>query len=199
MPQGSDIEVLPDLPWHGFLKADYVDGIFANGKKVELVIDLLPTSWVFKKGHKIRVSIAGADWPTFQLHPELSPTNNPTDQNNIAPTITVYRDAKHPSRIKLPIIPSRPTLFEGTAKIHSRDGRYKGSAELYTFRNDVYLHCADRWFKWGVVHRSDGKHTESFKCRGDLGNLSVVVQQNKDGSYIVHANGNEISFKGSAQ
>jgi uncharacterized protein len=199
LPQGSEIEVLPDLPWHGFLQSDYVDGIFTHSKKLELVIDLLPTSWVFKKGHRIRVSIAGADWPTFQLHPDLSPTNNPTDPNNIVPTITVYHDAKHPSRIKLPIIPPKPISFEGTAKIHNRHGGYKGAAELYTFRNDVYLHSADHWFKWSVVHRSEGKHAESLKCRGDLGNLSVVVQRDKDGSYMVHANGNEISFKGTAQ
>jgi uncharacterized protein len=199
LPQDSDIEMLPDLPWHGFLQSDYIDDVFANGKKVELVIDLLPTSWVFKKGHSIRVSIAGADWPTFQLHPELSPTNNPTDPNNVVPTITIYRDAKHPSRIILPIIPPKPISFEGTAKIHGRHGGYKGTAELYTFRKEVYLHSADRWFRWDVVHRSGGKHTESIKCRGELGNLSVVVEQDKDGSSIVHANGNEISFKGTAQ
>jgi len=80
---------------------------------VELVFDLYPTSWVFKKGHRIRVSIAAADWPTFDLHPKLSPKNNPSDQANTAPTITVYHDAKHPSGIELPIIPPRP---KGTFK-----------------------------------------------------------------------------------
>ncbi len=102
---GFGIDVLPNLPWHGFKKTDYVDGIFRNSKIIKLVFDLIPTSWVIKKGHCIRVSIACADWPIFRLHPKLSPNNNPSDQNNIVPTITVYRDAEHPSGIQLPVIP----------------------------------------------------------------------------------------------
>jgi len=99
------VNVLPDLPWHGFEKAQYVDGIFADNNIVELVIDLKPTSWVFRKGHQMRVSIAAADWPTFRLNPRLSFDNNPDNPANIVPIIFVHRDAGHASRIKLPIIP----------------------------------------------------------------------------------------------
>lgn len=107
LPEGVKIDVLPDLPYHGFKDTDYVDGIFASGNVIELVLDLYPTSWVFKRGHRIRISIACADWPTFDLHPKLSQTNKPKDPNNIVPTITVYRDAGHPSRIELPVIPPK--------------------------------------------------------------------------------------------
>lgn len=99
------IDVLPDLPWHGFEKDQYVDGIFKEGNIVELEFDLLPTSWVFRKGHRIRISIACANSPTFRLHPRLAPNNVPDDPANIIPTVTVYRDAEHPSRIMLPVIP----------------------------------------------------------------------------------------------
>lgn len=103
---GADgIDVLPELPWHGYEKSQYNDAVFANGNVVQLTVDLLPTSWVFKEGHSIRVSIAGADWPTFEILPELSPTNNPDDPNNITPLITVHRNKSYPSRITLPIIP----------------------------------------------------------------------------------------------
>ena len=102
----SGVDVLPKLPWHGYEKADYVDGIFAGGKIVELKYDLLPTSWVFKKGHRIRVSIAAADWPTFRLDPKLSPSNKPDDPANIIPTVKIYRDATRPSHIELPVIPN---------------------------------------------------------------------------------------------
>lgn len=107
LPPGTRIKVLPNRPYHGFKDTDYVEKIFAGGNIVELVIDLYPTSWVFKKGHHIRVSIACADWPTFDLHPKLSPKNDPSDQANTVPTITVYRDAKHPSWIELPTIPPK--------------------------------------------------------------------------------------------
>ena len=99
------IDVLPDLPWHGFERADYVDRILSGNNVVEILIDFNPTSWVFRKGHSVRVSIACADWPTFRLHPKLSPNNMPNDPANIIPTITVYRDAEHPSRVNLPVIP----------------------------------------------------------------------------------------------
>jgi putative CocE/NonD family hydrolase len=101
----NKINVLPELPWHGFEKGQYNDAVFADGKVVQLTIDLEPTSWVFKEGHSIRVSIACADWPTFEILPELSPKNTPDDPNNIVPTITVYRNEAYPSGITLPIIP----------------------------------------------------------------------------------------------
>jgi putative CocE/NonD family hydrolase len=102
------VDVLPDLPWHGFEDTDYVNGILADGNIVEIVNDLHPTSWVFKQGHRIRVSIACSDWPTFRLNPHLyagegDPTNLPGDYT--APTITVYRSSLQPSRIELPVIP----------------------------------------------------------------------------------------------
>ena len=104
LPSEARIDVLPDLPYHGFKDSDYVKGIFAGGNIVELTFDLFPTSWVFKKGHRIRVPIACADWPTFDLHPRLSLRNDPNDPVDIVPTVIVYRDAKHPSRIELPVI-----------------------------------------------------------------------------------------------
>jgi hypothetical protein len=101
----SGIEVLPELPWHGYERAEYRDGILAGGNIVRLYFDLQPTSWVFKKGHSIRLSIACADYPTFRLTEKLSPKNKADDPANITPTITVYRDAEHPSRVLLPLIP----------------------------------------------------------------------------------------------
>ena len=101
----TEIDVLPELPWHGFEKSEYTDKIFSDGNIVEITFDLLPTSWVFRKGRRIRVSIACADSPTFRLHPKLAPNNKPNDKANIIPTITVYHDARHPASITLPIIP----------------------------------------------------------------------------------------------
>ena len=104
---GTNIDILPDLPYHGFKDTDYVDKIFAGGNIVELVFDLYPTSWVLKKDHRIRVSIACADWPTFDLHAKLSPKNDPDCPENTVPSITVYYGTKFPSRIELPIIPPK--------------------------------------------------------------------------------------------
>lgn len=101
----ESIEIKPELPWHGYEESQYNENVFANKEIVQLTVDLLPTSWVFKEGHSIRVSIAGADWPTFEILPELSPANKPGDPDNVEPIITVHRNKDYPSRITLPIIP----------------------------------------------------------------------------------------------
>jgi predicted acyl esterase len=102
----SQIDIEPELPWHGFEQGQYDPQVLANGKVVELAFDLLPTSWVFREGHSIRISIAGADHPTFAILPELSPSNDPKAADNKRPVVTVHRSAAYPSRITLPVIPA---------------------------------------------------------------------------------------------
>ena len=80
---------------------------FAQGKVVSLVIDLFPTSWVFKEGHRLRLSIAGADFPTFRLHPRISPANDPRAPTNKKPVVTVWHDPPHPSFVNLPVVLQR--------------------------------------------------------------------------------------------
>jgi uncharacterized protein len=65
----------------------------AEGEIAELVIPLLPTSYLFREGHRLRVALSGADRDHFTQHPAE------------IPTWRVYRDATHPSRIELPVMP----------------------------------------------------------------------------------------------
>ena len=53
----------------------------------------MPTSYIFEAGHRIRVTITGADKDTA-LTPQLDPP----------PTVQIYREADHASYIELPII-----------------------------------------------------------------------------------------------
>ncbi len=63
------------------------------GEVAELTFDLWATSVLVKKGHRIRVAIAGADQDTFFRYPKEGGT----------PTITVYRDRLHASHFELPV------------------------------------------------------------------------------------------------
>lgn len=45
----TGIDVLPDLPWHGYETAQYNADVFSDGGVVELTFELFPTSWTFKK------------------------------------------------------------------------------------------------------------------------------------------------------
>ncbi|UCF66071.1 MAG: hypothetical protein JSV80_09695 [Acidobacteriota bacterium] len=59
----------------------------------ELVLDLHPTSTVFNAGHRIRVTIMGAD------------ADNTESTGAPNPTIAVYHSQTHPSHITLPTVP----------------------------------------------------------------------------------------------
>jgi putative CocE/NonD family hydrolase len=101
----SAIDVRPELPWQGFRESDYFDRVFDGDAPVRLTLDLLPTAWTFRRGHRIRVALAGADWPTFQLHPALAPGNDPADPANVSPVLTIHRDPLRASNLRLPVIP----------------------------------------------------------------------------------------------
>ena len=70
------------------------------GEIYRLEIEVLPVSYVFKAGHRIRLEIANGDSPltdsvfTHPYHPTLMGTD------------TVHHNAAHPSRILLPVIRS---------------------------------------------------------------------------------------------
>ncbi len=64
-------DVEPELPWQSYKRADYDSVPFINGTYRNLKFNLNPHSWKFKKGHKIRISIAGADKDNFEFNPDL--------------------------------------------------------------------------------------------------------------------------------
>jgi len=57
-----------------------------------LIFDLLPTSYLFNKGHRIRVAISGVDRDYFAQLP------------GPLPTLKVLRNSRHPSHLILPIM-----------------------------------------------------------------------------------------------
>lgn len=80
--------------WHSGYLADLKP--LGHGEASELVFDFFPISYVFKAGHRIRVSIATSIGQRYQDPPmaEGKPVR-----------LTVYRDARHPSQIVLPVAP----------------------------------------------------------------------------------------------
>jgi len=105
-PQGPHAMAKPALPWHGYGKADYRARPFAGGKVVAMRFDLMPTAWLFRKGHRIRIALAAADWPTFAQHPGLSPANDPAAKGTTVPVWTVWRGPGL-SGVTLPVVPAR--------------------------------------------------------------------------------------------
>jgi len=82
------------IPFHRAYQEDYAP--LPAGKPVELVFDLYATSYIFRKGNRIRVTITCSHLPVYQLPPSL--VFDPL------PEVEVYRDKEHPSHITLPFI-----------------------------------------------------------------------------------------------
>jgi putative CocE/NonD family hydrolase len=80
------------LPWQRSHAGDLAP--LPPGEPVALAFDLQPTSKLFRRGHRIRVAIAGADADNFET-PHLDPP----------PLIHVLRGAHHSSFIELPTLP----------------------------------------------------------------------------------------------
>lgn len=77
-------------PYHSYLKEDAE--LLNTNEIEELVIDLIPTSYQFKKGHKIRIALAGADRTHFQHMVEE------------VPEWKIYRSKIYPTRLELPVV-----------------------------------------------------------------------------------------------
>jgi putative CocE/NonD family hydrolase len=79
------------LPTRSFRRADGAP--LVPGAVAELSFDLLPTSYVFAAGHRVRLALAGADRDHFALIPPEGP-----------PTVHFQRSAAHPSHLALPVV-----------------------------------------------------------------------------------------------
>ncbi len=80
----------PNVPWHSFERADAEP--LVPGEVALITFGLQPTSVLFRRDHRIRVAIAGADKDHYAVPPGPEPQ------------ITVYRGAQYPSAIELPVV-----------------------------------------------------------------------------------------------
>ena len=91
--QGANPAAIPATgPSHSFTREDAA--LLTPGAPVEIAFELLPTSYLFRAGHRIRVAIAAADSDHFSRIPDGRP-----------PRLTFFRGAERASRVALPIVP----------------------------------------------------------------------------------------------
>ena len=82
------------MPQRSYRRADGAP--LAPGEVAEIVVGLQPTSALFKKGHRIRVAVAGHDEGVFERMPAA-------DDEEVV--FDLHRSAGHPSRVDLPVVP----------------------------------------------------------------------------------------------
>ena len=86
---GSDPPYSRAGPYHSFRRRDRLP--LVPGEISRLDFALIATSYLFKRGHAIRVALAGVDRDHFVVLP------------GPPPDWTVYHDAVHPSSLRLPV------------------------------------------------------------------------------------------------
>jgi len=78
-------------PTHSFNTADAE--LLVPGEPAEAAFELMPTSYLFRKGHRIRMSIALSDSDHFTRIPDGRP-----------PEVTLFRNQERASRLVLPVV-----------------------------------------------------------------------------------------------
>ena len=107
------IDVYPDGTAYnlteGIIRARFRESIWdppkllVPGEVYEYTLHLLPTSNVFKRGHRIRVHLTSSNFPLWNRNPNTG--NDPaTDVEMYRAEQTIYHDREHPSHIILPIV-----------------------------------------------------------------------------------------------
>ena len=92
---GPNPETIPATgPTHSFLRADAQ--ILVPGEAAEAAFELLPTSYLFRCGHRVRVAIAAADSDHYSRIPDGRP-----------PRLQFFRQATRPSHLVLPLVSTR--------------------------------------------------------------------------------------------
>ena len=93
----------------GIIRARYRESLSAPkllepGKIYEFTIDMVGTSNVFLKGHRIRVDITSSHFPQFDRNPNTGEPFGTSAAVRVAKQ-TVYHSAHYPSHVLLPVIP----------------------------------------------------------------------------------------------
>lgn len=101
-PVAHQNEIRPAFPRHGFHSTEYVQAPFAGDRQIEVNLDLLPTAWTYRKGHRVRLSVTGADVENFELNSALCPEGT---VGSCDPTeLYVHRGEATGSHLELPVL-----------------------------------------------------------------------------------------------
>ena len=104
-PDGQAIHVCEGIRGARFRDSLETPKLIEPGKVYEYDISLWETSYVFKAGHRIRLEISSSNFPRFARNQNIGEPLGTSDKLTVAKQ-TVYHNARHPSHLVLPVIPS---------------------------------------------------------------------------------------------
>ncbi len=109
------------------------------GTVYELGIDIDSTGWIFEAGHRIRLSVANADWPNFW----------PTPEEGVS---RIFFGSARPSQLDLPVVPdagsAEPPVFAPSTMVRQphlasvHPPRWEVCTDVLSGRKTVHLQVA---------------------------------------------------------
>jgi predicted acyl esterase len=147
------------------------------GKEYALNLELYVTSWVWPRGHRIRVAISNAQWPMLWPTPDLM-------------TTALRLGGREGSAIELPVIPAHgrpppafaaPEPSEPAPGISTPGGDYAWPGSWTLARDELKRQTTVTWhgssavvFPWGsfehreqLIYHIDDAHPESAAVEGE--------------------------------
>jgi putative CocE/NonD family hydrolase len=149
------------------------------GEVYPLDIELHFTSWVFPKGHRVRLSISNAQWPMFW--PTPYPMTTTLHLGGTIPTQLVLPVVPHENRPKPeflppaedPVLPGYETVQDGTTSSYSELADVRRDEERRIATVELKNRTATR-YPWGVhevveriTHQTDDRHPDRTSVLGD--------------------------------
>jgi putative CocE/NonD family hydrolase len=93
----------------GVLRLRYRDSweapsLLQPGRPYRVTVAMFPCANLFRRGHRLRLDLAGSNFPHFDINPNSGEAEGATERPRRAVT-TIFIDAARPSHLLLPVIP----------------------------------------------------------------------------------------------
>jgi uncharacterized protein len=102
-PDGRSLNICDGILRARFRKSKRRPALMRQGEIYPIEIDLWSTSYVFNKGHKLRVQISSSNAPAYDPNPNTGADFRGDDKTRVARNL-LYVDAAHPSHIVIPVV-----------------------------------------------------------------------------------------------
>jgi len=103
-PDGRSMLLMEGIQRARMRCGDDRECLLVPGQPTEIEVDLWSTAMVFNAGHRLRVAVAGSNWPRFEVNPNDG--GDPRTGTPIPARPVVLTGGEHASVLELPVVPS---------------------------------------------------------------------------------------------
>lgn len=103
-PQGYAMNLTDGILRCRYRRSWSAPALLQPGEIAEIVIEPMPTSNLFRRGHRIRLDISSSNFPRFDVNPNTGEPEGRARRRQAAVN-TVHCAPAHPSHVLLPVVP----------------------------------------------------------------------------------------------